>query len=79
MRVGVPRCLSFYYLFPFYRTFLRELGVDFVETPASTQKDLDNLRLCTTDEPCVSVKVAFSHSANLLEQGVDALFVPTVV
>ena len=79
MRVGVPRCLSFYYLFSFYRTFLRELGIDFAETSVSTLRDLDNLRLCPTDEPCVSVKVAFSHSANLLAQGVDALFVPTVV
>ncbi len=79
MRVGVPRCLSFYYLFPLYRTFLRELGIDFAETSVSTLKDLDNLRLCPTDEPCVSVKVSFAHSANLLAQGADALFVPTVV
>ncbi|MFA6655111.1 MAG: acyl-CoA dehydratase activase-related protein [Bacillota bacterium] len=79
MRVGIPRCLSFYYLFPLYRTFLDELGVPFVETSPSTLKDLENLGLCPTDEPCVSVKVVFPHAAKLLEQGVDALFIPTIV
>ena len=79
MRVGMPRCLSFYYLFPLYRTFLDELGIHFIETHPSTLGDLENLRLCPTDEPCVSVKVAFSHAASLIEQGVDGLFIPTIV
>ncbi len=79
MQIGVPRVLSFYYLFPLYRTFLSRLGIDFIETPASVAKDLDNLRLCPTDEPCISVKMAFAHSATLLSKDVDALFVPSVV
>lgn len=79
MQIGVPRALSFYYLFALYRTFLGELGVRFIETPASTARDLDNLRLCPTDEPCISVKMAFAHGASLLSKGVDALFIPSVV
>ena len=79
MQIGVPRVLGFYYLFPLYRTFLTRLGVSFIETPESTVSDLDNLRLCPTDEPCISVKIAFSHSATLLSKNVDALFVPSVV
>ncbi len=79
MQVGIPRSLSFYYLFALYRTFLHELGIGFVETCVSTAKDFENFNLCPTDEPCISVKTAFSHSANLLEQGVDALFVPAIV
>ena len=79
MQIGVPRALSFYYLFTLYRTFLGELGVRFIETPASTARDLDNLRLCPTDEPCISVKMAFAHGASLLSKGVDALFIPSVV
>ncbi len=79
MRVGIPRCLSFYYLFPLYRTFLDELGIPFVETGSSTLRDLEELGLCPTDEPCVSVKIAFPHAANLIKRGVDALFVPTIV
>ncbi len=79
MRVGIPRCLSFYYLFPLYRTFLDELGIPFVETGSSTLRDLEELGLCPTDEPCVSVKIAFPHAANLIKRGCDVLFVPTIV
>ncbi len=79
MRVGIPRCLSYYYLSPLYRTFLAEIGVSVVESPPTGPKDLERLTLCPTDEPCISVKVAFSHAQRLLDAGVDALFVPTVV
>ncbi len=78
MRVGLPRSLSFYYLFPWYRVFLDELGVSWVESQYTTEKDLEIMSLCPTDEPCISVKVAFAHAHNLL-QIVDCLFVPTVV
>lgn len=79
MRVGIPRCLSYYYLSPLYLTFLRELGVEAVESDPTTAKDLDHLSLCPTDEPCISVKIAFCHAKKLLERGSDLLFVPTIV
>ncbi len=79
MLIGVPRALGFYYLFPLYRTFLDELKIDYIETNATTLTDLHNLKLCPTDEPCISTKTAFSHAAALLNKGVDALFVPTVI
>ncbi len=79
MRVGVPRSLSFYYLFPFIRSFLNELGVLWLESPRTNERDLTCLDLCPTDEPCVSVKVAFAHAKNLLDWGADVLLVPTVV
>jgi predicted nucleotide-binding protein (sugar kinase/HSP70/actin superfamily) len=79
MHVGLPRCLSHFYLSPLYTTFLRGLGVEVLESAATSAKDLDLLYLCPTDEPCVSVKVAFCHARRLLDSGVDALFVPTVV
>lgn len=79
MRVGVPRSLSFFYLWPLYETFLNEIGVTPVESPKTGVRDLSCLSLCPTDEPCVSVKVAFCHAKRLLDAGVDVLFVPTVV
>ncbi len=79
MRVGVPRCLSYYYLSSLYRTFLADLGQEVMESQPTTAKDLTRLSLCPTDEPCISVKTAFAHAENLLKQGADLLFVPTVV
>ncbi|MGI6642592.1 MAG: acyl-CoA dehydratase activase [Bacillota bacterium] len=78
MRVGLPRVLSFYYLFPWYRTFLDELGVSWVESQYTSENDLGMMHLCPTDEPCISVKVAFVHAHNLLQKA-DCLFVPRVV
>jgi predicted nucleotide-binding protein (sugar kinase/HSP70/actin superfamily) len=79
MRIGLPRILGYYYLFPLYKTFLKELEVDFFESPPSDPSDLERMRLCPTDEPCVSVKIAFSHGERLLSLGADALFVPSVI
>lgn len=79
MRAGIPRCLSYYYLYPLYRGFLSSLGVETIESPPTTSRDLERLSLCPTDEPCISVKSAFGHAAGLFERGADFLFVPTIV
>ncbi|QUL98238.1 MAG: hypothetical protein IMF26_09400 [Candidatus Fermentithermobacillus carboniphilus] len=72
--------MTVYYLFPLYRTFLSQLGVEFVESPPSSAKDLEQLTLCPTDEPCISVKIAFPHARKLLTDcGADAIFLPTPV
>jgi predicted nucleotide-binding protein (sugar kinase/HSP70/actin superfamily) len=79
MPVGVPRSLSFFYLFPLYRAFLNELGVEWVESPFTSETDLHHLDLCPTDEPCIAVKAAFVHVDHLLRKGCDKLFMPAVV
>lgn len=79
MRVGIPRALSYYYYLPFYKTFLEELGCEALLSSPTTAGTLERLSICPTDEPCVSVKLAFPHCLELLEQGVDCLFVPTLV
>ncbi len=79
MRVGLPRSLSFYYLFPLYRTFLSQIGVPWEETGYTRERDLTLLDLCPTDEPCISVRIAFVHAHNLLKKGLDCVFVPAVV
>ena len=79
MKAGIPRCLGYYYLAPLYRTFLSHLGLEVLESDRLSLKDPDLLSLCTTDEPCVSVKSAFCHAKRVLDRGADFIFVPTVV
>lgn len=79
MRVGIPRALSYYYYLPFYKTFLETLGCEALLSSPTTARTLERLSICPTDEPCVSVKLAFPHARELLERGVDRLFVPTLV
>ncbi|SMB90610.1 Predicted nucleotide-binding protein, sugar kinase/HSP70/actin superfamily [Thermanaeromonas toyohensis ToBE] len=78
LRVGIPRGLSYYYLFPFMQGFLEALGVRIVVSPPSDGRTLADMVCCPTDEPCVSVKLYFAHAKRLLEKGVDYLFVPVL-
>ena len=79
MRVGIPRALSYYYYLPFYKTFLETLGCEIVLSSPTTARTLERLSVCPTDEPCISVKLAFPHTLELIERGVDYLFIPTLV
>lgn len=78
-RVGIPRAFAYYYFYPFFRGFLRHLGAEVVLSPPSSRRTLDLMQLCPTDEPCVSVKICFAHASQLLERGVDFLFLPYLV
>lgn len=79
MQVGILRVLSFFYYYPFYKTFLEELGCRPILSSSTSSRTLENLSICPTDEPCISVKLAFPHCAELLEQGVERLFMPTLI
>ena len=78
MQIGIPRVLSFFYYYPFYKTFLESLGCSVRLSPPTSAKTLDRLSICPTDEPCISVKLAFPHTAALVEAGVERLFIPTL-
>ncbi|MBE3572293.1 MAG: hypothetical protein IMW95_05025 [Moorella humiferrea] len=75
-RVGIPRGLSFYYLFPFIHGFLTALDAEVVVSPPTDAATMAAMSACPTDEPCVSVKLYFAHAKRLLESGVDYIFIP---
>lgn len=79
MIVGIPQVLSCYYYLPFYKSFLENLGCTVLLSGPTTARTLEQLAVCPTDEPCISVKLAFPHTRELLDQGVDCLFIPTLV
>lgn len=77
-RVGIPRGLAYYYLFPFMQAFLQALGAEVVVSPPTDALTLAAMSSCPTDEPCVSVKLFYAHAKRLLDSGVDYLFVPAL-
>lgn len=79
MRVGLPRVPSFYYYFPFYKSFFEALGATVVPSGRTSRRTIEQLHLCPTDEPCVAVKLAFPHTAALLDQDCDYICVPSLV
>jgi len=79
MRVGIPRVLSAYYYLPLYKTFLEQMGCETLVSSPTGGKTMEGLVYCPTDEPCISVKLAFPHTVELLEKGIDRLFFPTLI
>ena len=74
-RVGIPRAMGYYYLYPFFRTLLIELGGEPVLSPPTTKKIMEGMDVCPTDEPCLAVKLHFSHADALANrQDIDFLF-----
>ncbi|HEX2948606.1 MAG TPA: acyl-CoA dehydratase activase-related protein, partial [Armatimonadota bacterium] len=79
MRVGIPRAMGYYYLYPFFRTLLTELGAEPVLSAPTTKKTLEHMDVCPTDEPCLAVKLHFSHADALAQRDdIDFLFFPVI-
>jgi len=74
--VGITRSLFFHELFPLWKAFFTELGFRvIVSAPTSRsiiRKGVENV----VEEPCFPIKAAHGHVLNLLEKGVDFLFLP---
>ena len=78
--IGIPRALMvFYQQFPFWRTFFEELGFTVVISKES-DKDLVTKSIETiTAETCLPVELMHGHVIDLMEKGVDYIFIPFIV
>ncbi|HBT20482.1 MAG TPA: hypothetical protein DEA47_03835 [Peptococcaceae bacterium] len=78
VKVGIPRALFYYYLFPFWKAFFEYLGAEVVVSPP-TNKQILNIGVKTSvDEACLPVKVYYGHVISLRDR-VDLLFLPRLV
>lgn len=78
-RVGIPRTLLFYEQMPFWLTFFNQLGVETVISDASNSKIIKKGVEIVTSETCFPIKNAHGHVSNLIEKGVDYIFLPSVI
>ncbi|MCL6628065.1 MAG: acyl-CoA dehydratase activase [Armatimonadetes bacterium] len=78
-RVGIPRALLFYELYPFWQAFLKELGCEVVISDPTTKKIIHNGAERSVAETCFPMKVALGHTLNLLEKEIDYVFLPSVI
>ncbi|RJX17835.1 MAG: hypothetical protein C4575_12040 [Desulforudis sp.] len=77
--LGLPRAMSYYYMYPFFSAFCKAIDVELVVSSPTSKKTMDNLEFCPTDEPCVAVKLLFAHAKELLDKGVDRLLIPCLI
>jgi predicted nucleotide-binding protein (sugar kinase/HSP70/actin superfamily) len=65
--------------FPFWYTFLSELGFDVVLSDKSNKEVINYGIDAVVAEPCFPIKLAHGHVRDLLERGVDYIFLPNTL
>lgn len=78
LKVGVPRALSYYRYFPFFKTMLEGLGAEVVLSGHTSKHLLENgVRHCV-DDICVPIKLYYGHVLDIKDR-VDRIFLSRLV
>jgi len=77
--IGIPRALMFFEQFPLWSTFFGNLGLRVVISDKTNRKLINKGLQEILAETCYPVKVAYGHVLNLIEKGIDYLFVPSII
>jgi predicted CoA-substrate-specific enzyme activase len=77
--VGIPMALVGWQLLPLFARFFKELGMQPVLSGKTSKRIIRKGVETVTAQTCYPVKVAFGHIAELIEKGVDYIFLPSIV
>ncbi len=76
--VGVPRSLMAYKLFPLAHAFFRQLGFNVIISDESGEDIVRLSQQAAQGETCYPVKLIYGHMQQLLDRGVDYIFMPSI-
>ena len=77
--IGIPRVLEFWDAMPFWSTLFRMLGFDVRLSHKSTKKMYERgLAHVTSDTVCFPAKLVHGHIRDLVDAGVDRIFMPII-
>ena len=75
--IGIPLCLNFYELLPFWHAFWTKLGFAVHVSPVSSRGlYLAGQATIPSDTACFPAKLSHGHIAELCKMGVDMIFYP---
>jgi predicted CoA-substrate-specific enzyme activase len=74
--IGIPRAMYTYDRLPFWATLFRSCGFDVVISRQTDKKIREMGIDGAVAEPCFPIRVAHGHVAELLDEGVDWVFIP---
>ncbi len=75
--IGIPRVLNMYEDYPFWFTFLTNLGFRVIISDKSTRKTYeDGMESMPSESVCYPAKLSHGHIENLLNQGIKTIFYP---
>lgn len=78
-KIGIPRALFNFELFPLWESFFSELGYEVVLSDETNDDIIHKGVEAVTADICFPMKVAHGHMLNLLEKKVDYIFLPSLV
>lgn len=76
--IGIPRALLYYKYEVLWKTFFRELGVNFIISPVTNKDILEYGKKYTMDEACLSLKIFMGHVFYLIDKS-DCILIPRIV
>jgi len=75
--IGIPRVLNMYEDYPFWFTFLTNLGFRVIISEKSTRQTYEKgMESMPSESVCYPAKLAHGHIESLLEQGIKTIFYP---
>jgi len=77
--VGIPMALLYWHLLPLFARFFKALGYEVVLSGRTDKRTIRRGVECVSAQPCFPVKVAYGHIAELIDKGVDYIFLPSIV
>jgi predicted nucleotide-binding protein (sugar kinase/HSP70/actin superfamily) len=77
--IGIPMALATWQLLPLFARFFEELGFEVVLSGRTSKETIRLGVESVTAQPCFPVKVANGHIVQLIEKGVDYIFLPSIV
>jgi predicted nucleotide-binding protein (sugar kinase/HSP70/actin superfamily) len=78
MKIGIPRGLSYYNIYPFLYGFFSAIGIEVILSDKTTKKTLTSGSALVVTETCLPVKIFVGHVLNLIEKGVEKILVPSL-
>lgn len=79
IEIGIPRCLVFYELFPFFYKFLTHLGFKPILSEPTNRKIIEMGSEVSVADTCLPVKVTLGHIRDLMNKGINQIFLPSII
>ena len=77
--IGIPRVLNMYEDYPFWFTFLTNLGFRVIVSEKSNRKTYEKgIESMPSESVCYPAKLSHGHIISLLKQGINTIFYPCV-
>ena len=77
-QIGIPRAMSYHNFYPFWYGFFDFLGIEIILSDFTTKQTMSRGASFVVSETCLPIKIYVGHVLNLLDKGVDKIFVPSL-